>query len=287
MSEAFSGIWAYHRKQLWFCTKIMMPVQQLVMHKIPTPRTQHMDIKYFLICDWVERDLMHLECIDTKLNMADIFTKKLQRLTFHWHADFLLGHVSPKYSPSHLYLVGMYNDSEMDIDQYVPTTFTMPMLWLLYRFVPQSVKIKWEIRGCLSYGMVSTIHNGLLWIVGGCYCRYVDKILDTILLLSSIPCYWDDGTMSDWKTSLLCFVSKIQDAHFVASCVLFCSMARLMFNFSAQSILAPCRWLMFLIGKMILSLVFVLALKSSRIPSSCMVSVPRMRSYCSLLPFSY
>ena len=27
----------------------------------PTPRTRHMDIKYFSICEWVERNLMHLE----------------------------------------------------------------------------------------------------------------------------------------------------------------------------------------------------------------------------------
>jgi hypothetical protein len=32
-----------------------------------------------------------------------------------------------------------------------------------------------------------------------CYCRYIDKI-DTnfILLLSSIPCHWDDGTLSGY-----------------------------------------------------------------------------------------
>jgi hypothetical protein len=27
----------------------------------PTPRTHHTDIKYFSICEWVERNLMHLE----------------------------------------------------------------------------------------------------------------------------------------------------------------------------------------------------------------------------------
>ncbi len=43
----------------------------------PTPRTRHMDIKYFSICEWVERDLMHLERIDTSINMADHFTKAI------------------------------------------------------------------------------------------------------------------------------------------------------------------------------------------------------------------
>ena len=62
----------------------------------PTPRTRHMDIKYFLLCDWVEQDLMHLEPVDTKINMADMFTKSLPQLMFYQHADCLLGHVPPK-----------------------------------------------------------------------------------------------------------------------------------------------------------------------------------------------
>ncbi len=41
--------------------------------------------------------------------------------------------------------------------------------------------------------------------------------------------------------------------------------SKLLFSFSAQSILAPCRWLMFHTGKMILSMVIVFALKSSSI----------------------
>ena len=49
----------------------------------PTPRTRHMDIKYILLCNWVERDLMQLERVDTKLNMADMFTKNLPRLVFY------------------------------------------------------------------------------------------------------------------------------------------------------------------------------------------------------------
>jgi hypothetical protein len=49
----------------------------------PTSCTRHMDIQYFLLCDWVERDLMHLERIDTMVNMADLFTKSLRRATFH------------------------------------------------------------------------------------------------------------------------------------------------------------------------------------------------------------
>ena len=43
----------------------------------PNPCTRHMDITYFLLCNWVERDLMHLEGVDTMLNMADMFNKSL------------------------------------------------------------------------------------------------------------------------------------------------------------------------------------------------------------------
>ncbi len=65
----------------------------------PTPRTRHMDIKYFSLCKWVEHDLMHLERINTKINMADHLTKGFTRALFHRHADFLLGHIPPLYSP--------------------------------------------------------------------------------------------------------------------------------------------------------------------------------------------
>ncbi len=65
----------------------------------PTARNHHIDIKYFAHCDWVERDLIHLERINTLINIANHLTKPLSWVLFHWHANFLLGHVPPKYSP--------------------------------------------------------------------------------------------------------------------------------------------------------------------------------------------
>jgi hypothetical protein len=47
------------------------------------PRTQHIDIKFFSLCDWVERDLMLLNCIDTLINMADHLIKALHPTLFH------------------------------------------------------------------------------------------------------------------------------------------------------------------------------------------------------------
>jgi hypothetical protein len=70
---------------------------------------------------------MHLERVDTKLNMADMFTKSLPRLMFYQHADYLLGHVPPKYSMVYSYLVGTYSDVVMDKDTYVPTSFMTPI----------------------------------------------------------------------------------------------------------------------------------------------------------------
>jgi hypothetical protein len=92
-----------------------------------TPRTHHIDIKYFSLCEWVERDLMLLERIDTKINLSDHFTNSLSWTLFHRHTDFLLGHIPPSYSPVHLYLIGTYTDHDIDIDKYVPTSFTTAM----------------------------------------------------------------------------------------------------------------------------------------------------------------
>ena len=93
----------------------------------PTPRTRHIDIKYFSLCDWVERDLILLEHIDTKINMSDHFTKNLSKTLFHRHIDYILGHIPPPYSPLHLYIIGTYNDHDSAIDTYVPTSFTAPL----------------------------------------------------------------------------------------------------------------------------------------------------------------
>jgi hypothetical protein len=49
----------------------------------PTPCTRHIDIKYVAICEWIERDLMHMKRIDSTINMSDHFTKGLSRALFH------------------------------------------------------------------------------------------------------------------------------------------------------------------------------------------------------------
>ena len=59
----------------------------------PTSRTRHIDIKYFALYEWIERNLIHLERIDTAVNTADHLTKTLLQILFHRHADYLLGHI--------------------------------------------------------------------------------------------------------------------------------------------------------------------------------------------------
>jgi hypothetical protein len=93
----------------------------------PTARMQHMDIKYFSICEWVDRDLMYLDRINRTINMVDHFTKGHTRALFHRHANFLLGHIPPMYSPVYQLIVDTIIDQFVDIECHIPESFTTPM----------------------------------------------------------------------------------------------------------------------------------------------------------------
>jgi hypothetical protein len=93
----------------------------------PTPRTRHIDIKYFSLCEWVEWDLMHLDRIDTSINMADHLTKALPPTLFHRHANFLLGHVPPTYSPVYTSIIGDFPNHTPAIAKFIPSSFTTPL----------------------------------------------------------------------------------------------------------------------------------------------------------------
>ena len=92
----------------------------------PTPRTRHIDIKYFSLCKWVKHNLMLLERIDTSINMSDHMTKGFQTTLFHRHADFILGHVPPMYSPVYDSIIRTYINHTVDIKHFVPPSFTTP-----------------------------------------------------------------------------------------------------------------------------------------------------------------
>ena len=46
-----------------------------------------MDIKYNILSEWIEYDLIVPERVGTKLNMADYFTKQVGPLAFHRHMN--------------------------------------------------------------------------------------------------------------------------------------------------------------------------------------------------------
>ena len=76
----------------------------------PTTRTRHMDTKYHVLCEWVERDLIKLERVDTSQNLADHFTKQLGPNLFHRHVDYILGKVPPQYSSCFKRLQGILTE---------------------------------------------------------------------------------------------------------------------------------------------------------------------------------
>jgi hypothetical protein len=110
----------------------------------PTARTRHIDIKYFAFCDWVEHDLIRLERIDTSINISNHLTKALTRILFHRHANYLLGHIPPKYLPMYHYAILTYTEDKEDYDWYVPESFTTSMTAAAARvFAPNF----YDIRG--------------------------------------------------------------------------------------------------------------------------------------------
>jgi hypothetical protein len=72
----------------------------------PTTRTRHMDIRFFALSDWVERDLILLEHIHTSINESDHLTKTLERTLFYRHVDYIMGHIPPMYSPCYQQTTG-------------------------------------------------------------------------------------------------------------------------------------------------------------------------------------
>jgi hypothetical protein len=78
----------------------------------PTSRSRHIDIKYYAIQEWVERDLIILHRIDTAMNIADHYTKPLPRLLFYRHNDYNMGRVPPTYSPKFLECLRVYSSPD-------------------------------------------------------------------------------------------------------------------------------------------------------------------------------
>ena len=164
--------------------------------------------KYFSLCEWVERDLILLDRIDTFINMSDHLTKPVQPLLFHQHADFLLGHVQPpSYSPVYSNIVGKYTNHTVDVNKFTPTSFTTALTaapaqiyapvkddyahspWLQILGHGDTIQCSHD-SSLLSSSFNHMLHTGL-W--GGCYHRIVvAKILATLSPIVSVPSgQWD------------------------------------------------------------------------------------------------
>ena len=63
----------------------------------PTRRTRHLDIRYFALTEWTEKDLILLKPISTSDNNSDALTKALGRQLFTRHKSTILGHRKPEY----------------------------------------------------------------------------------------------------------------------------------------------------------------------------------------------
>lgn len=72
-------------------------------------RTRHMDIKYKVLGEWIDRDLLTMSRVGTTVNEADHFTKSLNRILFHRHLDYIMGHVPPQYAPGYNRALGLFD----------------------------------------------------------------------------------------------------------------------------------------------------------------------------------
>ena len=64
----------------------------------PTKRTRHMDIKHFIVQDWVAEDLLCLHRIPTADNFSDAMTKATGGTLFYRHMNYIMGRVVPEYA---------------------------------------------------------------------------------------------------------------------------------------------------------------------------------------------
>jgi hypothetical protein len=66
--------------------------------KQPTKRTKHIEVKHFVIQQWVEQDLLDFKRISTHDNSADAMTKATPRTLFYRHMNHIMGRLIPTYA---------------------------------------------------------------------------------------------------------------------------------------------------------------------------------------------
>ena len=63
----------------------------------PTERSRHIDIQYFALQEWVQKDLVKLHHIKGVENPADSMTKALGWVLHTRHVTWLMGHCDTSY----------------------------------------------------------------------------------------------------------------------------------------------------------------------------------------------
>jgi hypothetical protein len=144
----------------------------------PTPRSRHIDVKYYAIQEWVERDLVILQRIDTADNTADILTKPLGRILFYRHKDYLMGFVPPKYSPKYPEVARKYlidaDSASLSPNTSVAKAATTVAPW--QRVIHAMYLILMPLASFRSASSTSRLHR----IVGGLQIHTTQVYLDQV-----------------------------------------------------------------------------------------------------------
>jgi hypothetical protein len=166
-SGAFFGILKFLRKQLQLHTRTMMAVPQWAMPQNQPLALLTLTLSILPYAIGSNGILFFWKGLTRSSILQTILPKFYCASFFYQHADYLLGHAPPKYSPVHQKAISTYGDSFQDIIQYVPETFTMPST--AHRpltateaqiFIPLHNKIKGN--PWLTFGMSDTIHTYIM-----------------------------------------------------------------------------------------------------------------------------
>ena len=57
-----------------------------------------MDVKHFVIQQWVGQDLLNLRRINSADNYSDVLTKATGKILFRRHMDHIMGSIKPEYA---------------------------------------------------------------------------------------------------------------------------------------------------------------------------------------------
>jgi len=124
-----------------------------------------MDIKYNVLCEWVEQDLVLLRRADTMINMADNFTKQLGPTLFQRHVDYIMGHVPPHYTVHFQRLLNV-----LPLTPHLGTD-NNHLTSTLFNPIFHEISNLWEGGVCLLYISTSSEGNHLI----------VEKITDDFI----------------------------------------------------------------------------------------------------------